>query len=141
MTEAIIRQRVEDWANAIRTRDIDGVVSLYSPDIVSFDIVPPLRYAGTDNKRKAWQAAFATYADAIGYEVSDLNVTMDGDLAFVHSLNHISGTLADGRVSDMWLRWAACFRRIDGAWLVAHDHASVPADLDHGRAVVDLAPR
>ena len=34
--------------------------------------------------------------------------------------------------TDLWLRWTACFRRIDGVWLIVHDHVSVPADLEHG---------
>jgi len=140
VAEALIRQRVEDWVNAIRAKDLDGVVSLYASNIVSFDIVPPLRYAGADNKRRAWQEAFAAYSGPIAYEVRDLSVTTHGELAFVHSLNHVSGTLASGHISDLWLRWAACFRRIDGVWLVVHDHASVPADLEHGRAVLNLTP-
>ena len=140
MTKALVRQRVEAWAKAIRARDIDGVVSLYAPDIVSFDVGPPLRYAGTDHKRRAWQAMFATYDGVIGYEVTDLAIAVDGDLAFAYSLNHVSGKLASGHDAAMWLRWAACFRRIDGGWLVVHDHASVPADLEHGRAVLDLKP-
>ncbi len=46
MAEALIRQRVEDCAKALRAKDIDRVMSLYAPNIVSFDIVPPLRYVG-----------------------------------------------------------------------------------------------
>jgi ketosteroid isomerase-like protein len=140
VTEALIRQRVEDWAKALRAKDIDAVMSLYAPNIISFDIGPPLRYAGANHKRRAWQEAFAAYAGPMAYEVRDLNVTSDGDLAFAHSLNHVSGTLASGHVSSLWVRWAACFRRIDGVWLVVHDHASVPADLAHGQAVLNLTP-
>jgi uncharacterized protein (TIGR02246 family) len=138
--EALIRQRVEDAVKALRAKDIDGVMPLYAPDLVSFDITPPLRYVGADNKRRAWQEAFATFTGPFDYEVRDLNVTTHGDLAFVHSLNHVTATLAGGQIVDMWLRWTACFRRIDGAWLVVHDHVSVPADLEHGRAVVNLTP-
>jgi ketosteroid isomerase-like protein len=54
MAEALIRQRVEDCVKALRAKDIDGVMSLYAPNIVSFDIIPPLRYVGADNKRRAW---------------------------------------------------------------------------------------
>ena len=140
MAEALIRQRVEDAVKALRAKDIDGVMSLYAPDLVSFDITPPLRYVGADNKRRAWQEAFATFAGPFDYEVRDLNVTTQGDLAFVHSLNHVNATLASGQIVDMWLRWTACFRRIDGVWLVVHDHVSVPADLEHGRAVLNLTP-
>jgi len=139
MAEALIRQRVQDLANAIRAKDIDSVMSLYAPNIVSFDIVPPLRYVGAHGKRRAWNGAFAAYGD-IAYEVRDLDVTTQGEVAFVHSVNRVSGSLARGDTIDLWLRWTACFRRIDGVWLVAHDHVSVPADLEHGKAVLNLTP-
>jgi uncharacterized protein (TIGR02246 family) len=131
---------VETWTRAIRAKDVDGVMSLYAPDIVSFDLDPPLRYAGRAAKRRAWQAVFAAFAAPISYELRDLNVTAQGELAFVHSVNHVSGALASGHVADMWVRWTAFFRRIDGVWLVVHDHVSVPADLEHGRAVLNLTP-
>jgi ketosteroid isomerase-like protein len=140
VAEALIRQRIENYAKAVRAKDIDGVMSFFAPDLVSFDINPPLRYAGADNKRRAWQEAFAAYTGPMGYEVHELNVTTHGDLAFVHGLNHVHGTLAGGHPSDMWVRWTACFRRIDGVWLVVHDHVSVPADLEHGKAAVNLTP-
>ena len=140
VAEALIRQRVEDYAKAVGAKGIDGVMSLYAPDIVSFDVDPPLRYAGADNKRRAWQAFFAAHPGPVAYEVRDLAVTTQGDLAFVHSVNHVSGTLASGHISDLWVRWTACFRRIDGVWLIVHDHVSVPADLAHGKAIVNLTP-
>jgi ketosteroid isomerase-like protein len=58
VAEALIR-RIEDSVKALRAKDIDGVVSLYAPNIVSFDITPPLRYVGVEGKRRAWQEAFA----------------------------------------------------------------------------------
>ena len=140
VAEALIRQRVEDYAKAVRAKDIDRVMSLYAPNIVSFDLNPPLRYAGTDNKRRAWQDFFAAHTGPVTYEVRDLNVTTDGELAFVHSLNHVNGTLASGHITDLWVRSTACFRRIDGVWLVVHDHVSVPAGLKHGKAVLNLTP-
>ena len=138
VAETQVRQRVEEYAKAIGARDLERVMSLYAPGIVSFDLNPPLRYAGTDKKRHAWQEFFATYTGSVTYEIHDLDVTASGDLAFVHSLNHVHGTLANGHVTDLWVRWTACFRRIDGVWLVVHDHVSVPADLAHGKALLNL---
>ena len=143
MAEALIRQRVEDAVKALRAKDIDGVMSLFAPNLVSFDIAPhfgALRYVGAENKRRAWQEAFATFTGPFAYKVHELNVTAHGELAFVHSLNHVRATLASGHTTDLWLRWTACLRRIDGVWLVVHDHVSVPADLEHGHAVLDLTP-
>jgi ketosteroid isomerase-like protein len=140
VAEALIRRRVEDAVKALRAKDIDSIMALYAPNIVSFDIAPPLRYVGADNKRRASHEAFAVFTGPFDYEVRDLNVTTHGELAFVHSVNHVSATLASGQVTDMWVRWTACFRRIDGVWLVVHDHVSVPADLEHGQAVLNLIP-
>jgi ketosteroid isomerase-like protein len=71
VAEALIRQRIEDAVKALRAKDIDGVTSLYAPNIVSFDIVPPLRYVGAHNKRRAWEEAFAAYTGPFAYEVHD----------------------------------------------------------------------
>jgi len=143
MAEALIRERVEDLVKALNAKDIDGVMSFFAPNLVSFDIAPhfgALRYFGAENKRRAWQEAFATFTGSFDYEVHELNVTTEGELAFVHSLNHVRATLASGQITELWVRWTACLRRIDGVWLVVHDHVSVPADLEHGQAVVNLTP-
>jgi ketosteroid isomerase-like protein len=140
MEESVIRQRIDRMVRAIRSRDLDGIASLYAGDVVSFDIDPPLRYVGTANKRRAWQAVFDAYVGPIVYEVTELDVAVEEFLGFVHSLNHVSGTLANGHHSDIWVRWTACFRRLDGIWLVVHDHVSVPAELAYGRAVLTLRP-
>jgi ketosteroid isomerase-like protein len=63
MAEALIRGRIEDLVKALNAKDIDGVISLFAPILVSFDIAPlfgALRYFGAENKRRAWQEAFAT---------------------------------------------------------------------------------
>jgi len=133
LAEAVIRQRLDNLAKAISAKDIDGIMPLYAPDLVSYDIAPPLSYFGAEGKRRAWREAFASLT-AIAYEISDLKVTTNGELAFVHSINHVNGTLANGQVIDVRVRWTACFRRIDGSWLVVHDHVSVPADFEHGKA-------
>ncbi|HEY5809165.1 MAG TPA: nuclear transport factor 2 family protein [Povalibacter sp.] len=140
VTEAVIRQRVEDWVKAIRAKDVERVLSFYAADIVSFDLDPPLRYTGLDRKRRAWQEVFSAHAGSIAYEVRDLEVTTHDELAFVHGVNHVKGTLASGHITDLWIRWTACLQRIDEVWLIVHDHVSVPADLKHGRAVLHLTP-
>ena len=70
----------------------------------------------------------------------DLTVTVGDHVAFAHSLNRVTGTLKSGSSADYWVRWTACFRKIDGNWLIAHDHVSVPLDVASGRALLDLKP-
>ncbi|WP_201285579.1 YybH family protein [Chelativorans xinjiangense] len=112
--EAQIRQRIDKLVAAIRAMDLEGMKSIYAPDIVSFDIVPPLQHVGAKAKWKNWVDAFAMYKHPLGYEIRNLKITLGDDLAFGHSLNRISGTLKNGNSSDFWARWTTCFRKIDG---------------------------
>ena len=51
-------------------------------------------------------------------------------MAFSHSLNRVSATTTDGEKLDMWWRATVCYRKIDGKWMVTHEHASVPFDVE-----------
>ena len=137
--EAAIKRVLEGGVEAVRARDIDGVMSL-APEVVSFDIVPPLQYVGADAFRKVWEEVFLVYQGPIDYEIHDLNITVGDDVAFIHSLNRINGTLNTGQKTDLWLRWTAGFRKINGKWLIVLNHNSVAADPAHGKAVLDLKP-
>jgi ketosteroid isomerase-like protein len=138
--EAEIKRAIEGGVEALRARDIDGVMSIYAPELVSFDIVPPLRYVGADAYRKSWEETFSSFQGPIGYEVHDLDITVGDEVAFSHSLNRLSVTLTTGQQAALWLRWTACFRKINGTWLIVHHQVSVPVDLEHGKAVLDGKP-
>jgi ketosteroid isomerase-like protein len=138
--EAEIKRVIEGWVEALRARDIDGVMSIYAPELVSFDLVPPLRYVGADTYRKHWLEGWSSIQGPMGYEVHDLDITVGDDVAFTRSFNRLSATLNTGQKTDVWLRWTACFRKIGGKWLIVHMHASVPFDMETGRAVLDLKP-
>ncbi|MGH6921701.1 MAG: YybH family protein, partial [Geminicoccaceae bacterium] len=135
-----IRALIEDQASAVRAKDVDGSMSNYAPDVLLFDVVNPLRYVGSDAARKRLAEWFASFQRPIGYELRDLSITAGADVAFGHSLNRVRATTTDGRKLDMWWRATICYRRIDGAWTITHEHASVPFDVASGRASLDLAP-
>jgi len=138
--EAAIRQRLDGLVAAIRAMDLDGLDPLYAPDIVSFDIGPPLQHVGVEAKRRNWVDAFTVYQRPLGYELRDLTFSMGSDVAFAHGFGRLSGTLKNGNQAGFWVRWTACFRKIDGDWVIAHDHVSVPLDVQSGRALLNLEP-
>jgi hypothetical protein len=39
-TQSEVRTLLESWSENIRIKDIDRLMSLYSPDIIYFDVVP-----------------------------------------------------------------------------------------------------
>src|SRR5581483_11546388 len=138
--EAEIRELVDGFVKAIRARDINGVMSVFAPDVVSFDLGPPLQHGGGQEFTKRWQELFESYQGPIDYEVHNLSITAGDDVAFSHSLNRIGGTIKNGQKTDRWLRWTACYRKTDGKWLVVHEQVSVPVDVKNGKAILDLKP-
>ncbi|HYT58415.1 MAG TPA: hypothetical protein VEQ38_27260 [Verrucomicrobiae bacterium] len=38
--EAKIRKLVDNWAKALRAKDVDGLMSNYAPDMLLFDLAP-----------------------------------------------------------------------------------------------------
>ncbi len=116
-------------------------MSHYTPDILAFDLAPPLEYRGADAIRTSFEAWFATFQGPIRHEIRDLRVTTGDDVAFSHSLNRIGGKKADGEEFDIWVRATVCLRKIAGKWLVAHEHYSVPFYMEPPfKASLDLEP-
>ena len=138
--EARISEIIEERVRVIRAKDVDALMSAHAPDVVMFDVLDPLRYAGSEAVRERAGQWLSWYQAPVGYEVRDLSVTAGDGAAFCHYLYRVTGTMTNGREVDMWVRSTVCFRKMEGAWVVAHEHTSVPFNAESGRASVDLKP-
>ena len=66
---------------------------------------------------------------------------MGDEVAFSTSLNRIGGAKKGGEHTNIWVRVTVGFRKIEGRWLVTHEHVSTPFYMDGSlRAAVDLSP-
>ena len=138
--EIQIREVIDNWAKALRAKDINRLMSNIAPDILSFDVINPLQHLGSDASRRRAEEWVSSFQGPIGCEIRDLSITASDDVAFCHSLNRFSGTKTDGGEIDMWVRATICCRKIGGKWLVTHEHISVPFDMETGQASLDLKP-
>jgi ketosteroid isomerase-like protein len=138
--ESGVKTLLDRWSGAIRERDIERLMSLYSPDIVYFDVVPPLHYTGSAAVRRNFLRWFDSWTSAIGVEVRDLHVVASGEIAAAHMLHRTSGTLKDGRGVDYWVRATVGCQRSSQGWLITHEHVSLPVDMKSGTVVMDLVP-
>jgi len=129
--EANIRRQIENLVKALCNMDLQGVMAIYAPGIVSFDVEGT--YLGAEAKRKAWLNVFSIIEPPLDYEIRDLTITAGDDVAFAYSYNRLSGKLKKGQQIGSRVRYTACFRKIDGIWLIAHEQVSVPADFESGR--------
>ena len=140
--ETAIRALIGERIEAMRVKDAGRAVAVLAPDVVAFELAPPLALAGEAARDAgALRSWLGAWDGPIEIEVRDLHVEADGDVAWCRSLNRLSGTLKGGRAVDMWMRSTLGLRRTAGAWTIAHGHTSVPFHMDGSfRAATDLEP-
>ena len=120
--KALLNSRVD----ACKAKDIDRLMSLYSPGIVYYDVVPPLQFTGSADVRRNFMRWFDEYDGPISLETHDLDIATSEDVAFAHMLHLDSGTRKNGNDDAIWVRSTVCFRRSGGKWLITHEHISMP---------------
>jgi len=138
--QAQIVKLFDHWAAAIRAKNVDARMSNYAPNVHVFDVLEPLQHVGSNAVRQRAEDWFSSFAGDLNFELHDLRIAADGDTAFSHSLNHVSGTKKDGENLDMWWRATVCFRKMDDQWMVTHEHNSVPFNSQTGKASLYLKP-
>jgi len=140
--EAAIRALLDRRAEANRSKDADAAVRPYAEDAVNFDLAPPLARRGKEVKDperpREW---FATWKGPIDVELKDVQVSVEGDLAFAHGFLHMRGDRTDGSHTDVWARSTVCLKKDGAEWEIVHEHTSVPMRMDGSdKAATTLEP-
>jgi len=125
--EAAIRELIENWAKAVRAKDLDGILANHSQEILMFDVPPPLQSKGIEAYKKTWDLFFSWARDFGVFDIDEMTITAGDDVAFVTAVMHCAGAEPNqGRV-DLQLRLTVGLRKIDGQWIIKHEHHSIPA--------------
>jgi ketosteroid isomerase-like protein len=116
-TQSEISALLDSRSEAVRIKDIDRLMSFYSPDIVLFDVVPGLQYTGSAALRPRvleWFDGFRSFDQ----EVRDLNILASADIAVAYVLVRAGVTLKLGARSDIgYGQPVAANGQITGGWL------------------------
>jgi ketosteroid isomerase-like protein len=104
--EAGIRTIINDWAQAVRAQDVDGVLKHHSDDILLFDVPLPIQSRGIDDYRTSWELFFRSVPEPVVFDLSELSITAGNDVG---------------------IRLTVCLRKTGGQWTVTHEHHSEPA--------------
>jgi uncharacterized protein (TIGR02246 family) len=125
--EADIRDVVTRWVEAIQKQDLEGVLVDHDPNIVMFDVPPPYNgVRGMDAYRKSWPPFFEWIDQGAQCQLVELDVVAGTDVAFGYALLRC-GTQAEFDANpDNRLRVTVGLRKVDGRWVVVHEHHSFP---------------
>jgi len=125
--EAAIRELIENWAKAVRTKNLDGILANHSPEILMFDVPPPLQSKGIEAYKKTWDLFFSCARDFGVFDIDKMTITAGDDVAFVTAMMHCAGAEANQDRIDLQFRLTVGLRKIGGQWIITHEHHFVPA--------------
>jgi ketosteroid isomerase-like protein len=128
---ADIKALEQRFGAAVQAKDVDAIMQVYAPGpaLLVFDVIPPRQYVGAAAYRKDWQGFLDGFAGPIAVELANLDIGVDRNLAYSHSIQRVSGTDKQGKKIDLTVRVTDVYQKIHGRWLIIHEHVSVPVDL------------
>ena len=128
--ETAIRHVVESWTAAVRRRDFEGILQNHASDIVMFDVPPPFQSRGIEAYKESWNLFYSWTNQAIPFDIREMDITAGSDVAFAVATMGCAEPGADGKPKSLDFRLTVGLRKIDGRWIITHEHHSVPAS-DH----------
>ncbi|SRR6266496_23881 len=125
--EAMIRELVEDWARAVRDKNFDGILAHHSPEVLMFDVPPPLESKGIEAYRETWDLFYSAQPDPIAFDIQRMDVVAGAGVAFVTALMRCAEKGENEERIKLDFRLTIGLRKINGCWMILHEHHSVPA--------------
>ena len=141
--EASIRALLDTYVQAVHQKDFAALKTCYAPGLLAYDLLPPLQYQGFQEYGKLWEICFSCFDGPIFFEQKDVRIHADQEIAFSYSLTKMGGNMKNENGFEpgyMWFRSTICYQKINGNWAITHEHTSVPADVESGKACMELKP-
>lgn len=124
--EPELRALIARWSKAVRDQDLVGIRADHDPDILMFDVPPPLSSRGLDSYMATWDGFFTWQAKPVQFDFHDIAITAGNDVAFATAIGRCCD-LSSGEKVDLEFRLTMGFRKHDGRWRIVHEHHSIPA--------------
>jgi uncharacterized protein (TIGR02246 family) len=125
---AEIRTLITSWAAAVRRKDLPGILRNHASDILMFDVPSPIQFKGIEAYKHTWDVFFAWSHDPVRFDIMEMHVTAGADVAFVAALMRCSGRETSGEDIQLDFRLTVGLQKVDGQWVVTHEHHSIPAE-------------
>lgn len=137
--QADIEALEDRFMSAFKARDVKAIMANYVPDqsLIVFDVVPPRQYTGAAAYQKDFEDFLVAFPGPFEAGMSDLEITVGGDVAYGHNIQTFSLTDKDGKKLEGVMRVTDGYKKINGQWLISHEHVSVPVDLTTMKPVLD----
>ena len=127
--ETRIKALLEAWADAVRRHDLPAILAHHDPDMLMFDLPPPLQCKGIKAYEQTWDLFFRYHKPGKAFDIEEMTVTAGEDVAFAAAIMRC-GPDSSSNPADkdgFLFRLTVGLHKIGGAWRITHEHHSEPA--------------
>ncbi|MCZ7590182.1 MAG: nuclear transport factor 2 family protein [Gaiella sp.] len=136
MPDIVIERMLQEYAAAVRAKDVDRLLALYADDVRVFDMWGRWSYDGAG----AWRGMATEWLGSLGdeqvaVEFDEVETVVGDGVAIAAAFVTYKGLSADGqelRAMNNRLTWGLT-KRSGHNWKVVHEHSSAPIDFDTGK--------
>ena len=125
--ESEIRQIFEQWSQAVRNKNLGAILAHHHSDFLMFDVPPPFLSRGIPAYVETWNLFFSMAPIPVKFDFDQLEIHASADVAFLTAIGHCRDTEPNGQIAPLDFRLTMGLRKIDGQWIIVHEHHSVPA--------------
>jgi uncharacterized protein (TIGR02246 family) len=126
--ESAVRDLLERWAAAVRAKNMPEVLANHAPDFVMFDVPPPFESRGLPAYEDTWKLFYSNQPDPIAFDIKRLEVIAGDDVAFAFAHMQCIEPTERAQRTPLDFRLSVGLRKVEGRWLIVHEHHSVPAE-------------
>ena len=127
--EIRIKALLEAWADAVRRHDVPTILAHHDPDMLMFDLPPPLQCKGISQYEQTWSLLFRYHKPGTAFDFRELAITAGQEVAFAAAIMYC-GPDSSSNAADkdgFLFRLTVGLRKVDNDWYIMHEHHSVPA--------------
>lgn len=124
--EMAVRELIENWALAVRKKNIEGIMAFHDENIVMYDVPYPFQSVGLAAYRETWDTFFDGTKPGT-FDFHELDIVAGDDVAFCYGTMKCMNGAGNGNFEPLDFRVTIGLQKINGAWIVMHEHHSIPS--------------
>lgn len=145
MTSGItkVQDVLENYKSAVYEKDVEKLLSTYAEDVHIYDCWGNWESKGIS----LWKESVTEWFNGLkeeGYllkvDFNDVSIQENTNIAFVHCA--VTFAAFKGNTEDthrkMTNRFTFGLKKVNDSWLIAHEHSSLPIDMQSGKGMFDL---
>ena len=125
---------LKHWDEAVENMDIQALADLCVEEVSLIDVSTHL--TGIQAYKQLWKRYLPVKVGNIRVYREAIKMIVQPELAVLHCFSKVDQIDATPSLEVFWCRTTICFQKVAGTWKVAHQHISMPIQLETGRPIL-----